>query len=752
MPMDYEYSGYLKTLLHAPDVRERDKLEQVVFSTEDLLQWHIIDDLIDKDSYPIPSRRVKASDAVMLQGNFEDVRRIEFLGDDDPSFWVGMSSHGWSDHRFPVDLHRHPIAEITYRCTTPKARPAWVLHYPGGDHFDGLQPTQQWRTIARRVQHFGFPGTVERISLRLYATTRTTESVEFKEIRFRAPSPGEQEACAKHYEALAASGPVRHYPLLDEFLPLGVVMKAGSAKRIAESMEVSFRDYWRLALEDVARHHHNCIALEEVEQLSRAEWRELLGLAEPVGIRIFAMHDWPMERIAEEGPRLVDQYIRPYQHSNAILGWNVCNEPPDHTFRFQLKAQEMIAEADPNHPLAVVMRDPSSFSLFGRAFPASGFTHFKTHSAWSLGESVRVHSQLSRGQQFWVVAPGFVYATETPGWYTCPEMRLMLNLAFANGARGWYTFTYHNEPIWVQGNCQRSLTGPFLTFSDLWAELGHRSERFLAMAPLLLAASAVEKELSPINVSWQPHPRSQCPPDIATILQRWLEGPDFQLLYIVSNDIGEVTPVNISVPKDALGGAEIYDVTDFVRSRQWAPMERERHLEMFPGQGQLLLIAEPKRAAQLRTAIVERIIENDRRQVSLDLGLARRYSLKIQDVQRLLREIGTGSPYGDLLKTRDARDRLINLIYACEDITTPRSKLIQASAGICACDGALCRLLAMGRMDQSHEMGLKVLPLAREMTALRLELRHGRGRAVSQRCADLFRRTTHLLGEIRALV
>ena len=46
-----------------------------------------------------------------------------------------------------------------------------------------------------------------------------------------------------------------------------------------------------------------------------------------------------------------------------------------------------------------------------------------------------------------------------------------------------------------------------------------------------------------------------------------------------------------------------------------------------PGQGHVLLIAEPPAAEFWRARIIERLIENDRRQISLDLGLARRYDL-----------------------------------------------------------------------------------------------------------------------------
>jgi len=751
--MRYEYSGFLKTLLDAPDPTVRDSLEQIVITPEDLDQWQLIDNETDKEWQHIPARRERTQQGVQLQGNFEEVRRIDNLSKDDPSFWVPLSSIYWKDERFPIDLSRFPIVEITYRCHTPDARPAWLGHYPSAVYFDGLQPTREWRTIARRVQHCGFPEVFTGLTFRLYSTARRTESFELGELRFRAMSPREQKAFDKHQVVLAEQGPPKHYKLLEEFMPLGVFMKASSAKRLADMMEISFRDYWRLSFEDVARHHHNTVGIEDMEQLTQAEWRELLGLAENAGLRLVAMHDWPLDSFRRQGKALVAEHIAPYADAPALLAHTIQNEPPDHSFQAHLDARKLMEEADPNHPLAVIMRDPNSLPLFAPYFAASGISHFKSNSAWNMGQVVRSHYPLCGGQQFWVSAPTFVYATDTPEWYTCPEMRLMLNLAFSNGARGWFSFAYHNDPVWAGGNTQRSLTGPFLTFSDLWAELGHRMERYYAMAPLILNATPIQAPKDGFTVSWQVHPRSRLPEHIEPIRNYWLQGPDYQLLYIVSSDINEVTPVNVTVSEHLPAGTEVYDITDFTRSRHWEPMQRERHIESFPGQGHVLLLAEPHAAEKWRGLIVERMIENDRRQIALDLSVARRYDLAISDVQQIMQEIGTGLSGGldDLRKMQDARDRLLNALYGSQTLTAPRSKLVQASSIVCALDGALCRLLGKGKIDLAHEKGVEVIALTSELAQLRLKLRRGRGTEIDKPCLELVRRGQKLLAEIRAL-
>ena len=749
--MEYEYSGYLNTLLDRPDPAVRDALEHIEFSADDLAQWGLVDDPAHREWVHIPATVERTGEGVLLQGHFEEVRRIDTLDRDDPSFWVPLSSLDWEDDRFPVDVSRYPIVEATYRCPTPWARPAWLWSYPGGIHFDGLQPARQWRTLARRIGQFGFPSQVDALTFRLYSTARSTEALEIQSVRFRAPSPLEADVCARDYQGLEAHGCPKSYPLLERFMPFGVYMNAGSAQRLAETMDISFLDYWRLALEDVARHHHNCVILEEVGQLTAGEWGQLLELAGSFGIRFVAKHEWPMEDFDAEGPALLDTHVRPYADSDAMLAWIIQDEPPEHTFQAHLKARQAMEKADPKHPLAVMMRDPNAFPLFARYFTASGMAHFKSHVPWELGRMIREHLPLSRGQQFWTIIPAFVWGTDTPEWNTCPEMRLMLNLACANGARGWFSFTYHNDPIWLDGHCQRSLTGPFLTFSDLWSELGHRMARLHTMAPLFLNSAPDASPGVDVEITWEEHPRSNHADWVDPIQWYWLRGEDYLLLYIVSNDISEVNSTYLKVPDLLPGRLDVYDLTHFVRTRFWAPMERQRHIEMFPGQGQIILLAPPDVCTYWRDVIAARILEGDRRQVAIDLELAQRYRLEAAPIKRQIPKAGSEKLAKDLLRMRKAREHLEDLIYAAPDLVEPRSKLIQASAAICGCDGALCRLLGIGKADLAHEWGLKILPLARNMAKLRLELRSGSGIEIHQRCVELAQKTMALLSDIRAL-
>lgn len=749
--MRYEYSGFLRNVLHAPNPDAWQQVPSMVFSADDLNRWHHRDDPYEEEWKRIPANHQMTEEGVILRGEFDGVRQLDALSDNDPSFWVPLDSGPIRQDRFPIDLSTYPIAEITYRCRTPYTFPAWVWHYPGGCHVDGLKPANEWCTLVRKLSHNGFPANIHGITLRVYCTARATAELEVKSIRFRGMTAEEREACEKYAIAVEEQGPPKRYDLLDNFMPMGVSMHAGAAKRLADIMEISFRDYWRLALDDIATQHHNCIALEAVSELTSKDWSELLGLATSFGIRILMIEDWNLEEFGQKGRDVIDHTVRPLANSDVVLGWCLQDEPPEHTFDYHMQARRAIEEAAPNHPLVFMARDPNAYPLFAPHMAASGIAHFRSHDPWGVGEMVRRHLPLCKGQQFWVTGPTFVYASDSPLWNTCPEMRLMLNLAWANGAKGWFSFAYHNEPVWAGGSFMRSLTGPFLTFGDIWSELGHRMERFRGMAPLFLAARPCDDPGLGIKIEGRFHAHSTLPESMAPLEARWLEGPDYYLLYVVNNDIEQVTPAYLDVPTPLGSGLEIYDATDFVRSRHWVAMDHQRHIEMFPGQGQVFLLAAPASCQRLRDIICEHIVDDDHRLIGLELGIARRYGLDISEVLRRQGEIGMGNPLRDVQRIQQARDMLADVVYNAPDIVEPRSRIIQANSAICACDGALCRLHSRGRVHEALVLGQRVIPLTREIVHLRLAVRRGQGRAVYDQCCDVARRAIDLLEEIRKL-
>lgn len=749
--MSYEYSGYLRNLLYSADTSEIARVPAIEIGPDQLVRWVPEDDDRDPEWRHIQTECTRTSDGVSFKGNFKHVRQIDSTGAKDPSFWVPLTCTQLDPNSpFPVDLNRFPIVEITYRCTTEGCRPAWQWYYPGGQHLDGLRPSAEWVTLGRLVRHRGFPQLVTGMTLRLYSVSRTQEEWEIRSIRFRAMTPAESEAISKDAARLdRPSMRPKHYRILDDFTPLGVWVSASVGRRMASLLATPFRDYWRLAMEDIARGHHNCLMVEDVDTLTETETTELLGLASSFGLRVVPVLNWDTDTINANGAALVERYVRPHAESDSLLAWCLQSEPPESAFAAFCKAKELFEVADESHPLVTLTRDPNSIALFAPHFAVSGLSYFKSGDPWRLGETVRTHQGLGRGQQFWVTSPAYIYATGTPRWNTCPEARLMINYAFGNGARGWFTFCYHNVPIWVDGPFKRSLSGPFLTFSDLWIELSHRVERFNGLATLLRNTTPGDYWVPNVAFSVQPHTNSRLPEGIPHVTWTWLHGGEFGVLYVVNNDINEVTGVNIEIPSELPYGQEAYDMTDFVRSREWRPISRSRHLEMFPGQGQIIMFAPEHVAIRERDRVIASLIEDDRRQLGLDLGLARRYNLDITEPRAIMQHIGLGCPLEDFQAAKRARDHLTNTLYKHGALVQTRSAIYEASAALCGCDGALCLIYDRGRVDEARKRGLEVLELARRLNLLRHKMRRGQAAEIITECRVLAADCVKYLAELR---
>lgn len=750
--MVYEYEGFLRTLLKPGPPAERDGVEGVEFSADDLLHWNLTDLAGFHEWQKIPAHRIRAKQGVELSGDFQDVRRMDCVAPDTPSFWVALSSLGVQDPRFPVDIERFPIAEITYRCASQNAVPGWVWVYPGGLHVDMLTPSQSRRTVARLAGYDGFPQRVDALVLRLYSTARAAESIEFERVRFRAPTPAESEALRGALARLDAEAAPKLCPALDEFLPLGVYLDAELTRRMAEMLGVSFSEYWQLALEDIVRHHHNCVALENADRLTRGEWQELLAVADQFHVRLVPLLNVPLGDDPQQQREAVEECVSPFAGTRGIFAWGLTSAPRERDLPALLDVRRWVEELAPEHPFTVVTDHPSEFPLFARYFSAMGISHHVSHSPWDTAEMMRHHLPLSRGRQVWFSAPGFVWGTGAPEWSSCPELRLILNSAFANGARGFFTYSYHNIPIWMDGCCQRTLTGPFLMFSDLWQELDRQFEFINAVAPLLLCARPEPIPEGSYTMSLRSEEKAELAEGIPLTSVTRLMGDGFSVIFIVSNDIRGMASINFSINPDFVREFEIYDLSDFVQTRKWLQMPLERHLEMFPGQAHAFLIAPPARCAHWRDIVSRRLMDDDRLQLSLDMRLAREYSIDVSSLEHFLEgPPGTGG-LDDLSQMDWARDRLLDLIYDDREISDARSRIIEASAALCACDGALCRLHGLGRTDLAREIGLRIVPLAREIANLRLELRRGHAKAVLQHSDDLSQRALALLSEIRTLV
>jgi hypothetical protein len=747
----YNYSGYLATLGLPPDREAIRNCEAVEFHGADLATWNLRDVISEREWERIPASRVGTPDGVRLTGRFEDVRKIDQLSHDDPSFWVPLGTIGLTDTRMPIDVSKFAVAEITYRCLTQEALPAWTWHYPEGLHFDWLQQSKEWTTVARLVPHFGFPTQVDRVVIRLYSPSRTTESLEIATLRFRTMTDAEREAVRTSEQAYLSDSE-SHAPglALDGFMPMGTYVDAAMSEKLAAVLGVTFTEYWSLLLEDVSRHHHNCIVVERAETLNDSGWTELLRLAETFDIKLLPICAVDSGNGKAEVRSIIEKRVKPSAGSRAILAWSFYDEPNEGAIPAVMESKKLLAEADPMHPMFAISRFASTYPLYGPLLRASGVAYYTSHAPWEIGEMVHTHSALNRGNPFWIVAPAFTYATGTPEWSTCPEIRLLMNSSFANGARGWFTFVYHNEPLWLNGSIQRSLTGPYLSFSDLWLELDKRLEIYDALAPFILNAKPARLPKKWFAFSKRSEDAFQFPEGVDPTSSYRLRGPDYNLYFIISNDVRGMASVNIDIPPEEMKGLYIYDLTDCIRWRRWVPMDLSRHWEMFPGQARVLFVAERSVCDVWRDILFTRLRADAHRDMVFDLKLAKSYSLDLREIESLADRAWSQNPIDGVESIDRARALLFERIYGSQVITTARSKIIEVSSIVCACDGALCRLMDKGRIDLARELGQDLGPISAEFTRYRLDLRQGRGVEISPQCEALSKRALELLASIRS--
>lgn len=746
---DYRYAGYLEAILYKPDPTARESVESISLGPDELMEWSTEDLDVTTEWRRIPARKIRTEEGLKLEGHFQGVMGIESLSKDDPRHWVPLTTLNLKEEGLPIDTDQYPIIEVTYRCTSEHAHPTWMWTYEGGSHFGALPKTEEWLTVAKSIQHFGFPNRVDNVIFRLYSSSRSTESFEIKSLMFRGMTPEEKEAVERNHGTLEAKIPESTAPVLDTFMPLGVYMDAETARRLAKTLGISVDDYWDFVMEDLVTHNHNTITLAQVDHLSPEEWKSLLGKCTANGIKLVPRHEYPFSGTPEEQQHVIDTSIKPYADSDAIFCRGFSGEPIEADFHKILDAKEAIETADPNHPVSLIARYPNAYGLFAPYFQASGVGHFQTRRPWDAGKMVRTHVPLSTGRQFWVAAATFMYSTQTPAWSTCPEMRLMLNLAIANGARGWFSYSYHNDPLWVQGRVQRTLTGPFLAFSDLWSELSHRMRYAHALAPLLLQTS-IEESMDEWFVEAISTDTKAIPaPDISPISNFHLRGDDFSLYCTVNNNVREMASVNIDIPKDAAPGMEIYDLTEYITSQHWAPLERRKHVEMFPGQELVLLVASPERCQYWRDMMAQRMMQVDRAKLNYTLELVRKYDLDCSLIEESLQGIGDQARPENIGVVHRARSALTDLLQGDAEIAELQSNLFHARAAICGCDGAVCRLMEKGKMDIGRNLGDGITPIAAEITQLRLEMKHGSGKGYVESSGSLAERALKLLEIIR---
>ncbi len=745
--MTYTYGGFAAKLFPKPDEEQLQTLPAVTLTQRDIYQWTHQD--IDQNK-KIAASHKKIKEGIQFTGRFGSVSALNCISLKEPVIFASMGTFGWQNEIFPIDTQQYPVLEITYRVPDDLIQPRITWFYEGGQVEEVLPVTRKWETVALLMVWKGFPEKIENVVVRMYSSVCATRTLEIASVRFRALS--EEEALAIKDAEKYPCGREYDFPdsAAEPFMPIAVQMNAGTARRLAEMLGLSLAEYWNLAFEDIVLHHHNSVVLEECFSLNLEEIREFLSCAEHFSLRVI-LSITTLDCDGDDLSEITIERIRTLGDSKVILGWYIVPDPSDSNLERLARIRWKIAEAAPLHQVSIRLHSAFSLARVGRCFSSYTIPFRRNHIPWSLGNEIRIHHPLTDGIPLWVESTTSLNGMNVPKWSTCPEMRLQMGMAFARGVQGWITDRYHNDPLWTGGTHQRSLTGSFLTFSDLWSELGSGAEMYNAIAPLLLDMTPVPLRRVPFISKCEAAENAQTFEKLPPAQWYRLRGESFNVFMVISMDIRGVTSLEVQIPQRLLRRASIFNLTDFVYKREWKRMLLKQHVEMFPGYAYAILVGGGDICEKWRAEIAERLIEDDRRQLYIRRKLCEAHGVDLSEPDALVRQ---ASLEGDLRKLQlmeQAHAMMIDLIYETPGLADARSAIIRAMAIACACDGVLCRMVTQGRPAMAQEWGMKVISLAREFTHLRLELRAGKGKDILPHCEHLVQRASELLEKLHEM-
>lgn len=754
----YIYKGLLNKIKEPPTLEEREKCSSITFYAEDLMKWSLEDDPGEEEWKGIPIKRmveeIDGEKVFRWTGDFSGLRRLNFLKDmERPSFWVPLSTRTSSVPHFPITQNRHPIVEITYRMQYGKCLPAWTWHYTTGQFFEFLDMDFKWITVARAWCFNSFPRKMENFALRLYSFTRTKETMYIRSIRFREPTEKEKNLLNKKDILQLGSEKPIHYPALENFFPIGAYINANTAKNMSHLLKIDLSSYLDLLFEDMSLHYHNVAFVEKFYDFLPGDQEVLFETSRKHNIKLIISLE---EETVFLEPTKTASFIKEKEHSikryateDNLFGWVIKENPSDAEVDAYIQIKKKIEQIDEKHPVIYFTREANAFPLYSQFSSVAGISHWKSKNPWELGHVLKTHMKFINGQHLWAIGPAFVFGSGAPIWNSSPEMRLMINLAISSGARGWLSYTYHNIPLWSGGECQRSLTGPFLTFSDVWQELGGRLGRFYSLASLVTSAKPTNPPDFAPDIQSRKHPRSRCPDNVDILIHTWMKGENFWLFYLVNQDTSEVTGVNVNFRSALPEQYRVYDATQFVRSYQWEELPLSFHREMFPGQGQIMLIATPEECRRWGDVIMQRIFDYIEQQISINVELLKPYLSSVEKITDKVKGLKEKQSIDTLRKMVEIKNEVTNTIYSTEDIYKVRGKLFETGAILCACDGVLCRLLSEGKNTVVEKYKEEVLKLASEFIEYRIGVREGKGKKFLTYIEKTSERLSTILQELR---
>ena len=197
-------------------------------------------------------------------------------------------------------------------------------------------------------------------------------------------------------------------------------------------------------------------------------------------------------RIAATGFDLPLRKAFAEKYGDVLLAYDYSDEPGPEYIPLYMHLQSVLRTADPAHPsLTILNLNQTAFLpympiYYGDEYPIRNRRQ-GGRNPWSMAQSVRGCAESTRAP-VWVMLPAFG-GYEEYTWHlpTGPEMRLMIYLAVANGAKG---VTFHGSfspPCWRYNQYYtHTAIDSWGAASDAWQAMGEAGRQVTAIGPSLL--------------------------------------------------------------------------------------------------------------------------------------------------------------------------------------------------------------------------------------------------------------------------
>ena len=294
-------------------------------------------------------------------------------------------------------------------------------------------------------------------------------------------------------------------------------------------------------------------------------------------------------------------------YSDVILAYDLSDEPGGEHIPNYMMLQSIWRDLDPAHPVVVILNLNRTEYLpympvyYGDEYPIHGEKR-GGRDPWHMYTSVRFCTDRTSAP-VWVMLPAFGGLEDYP-WQlaTGPEMRLMIHLAIAAGAKG---ITYHGSyspPCWTHNHYYfYTARDSWQAGTPAWDEMRRVGRQITAIMPAALQADTVDDE--PFTTDAETvtlgENRYQGPAVTVSALRERTGTGHF--LVVVNQDIDTERTAMLS-PNAALlpANAVLLDLYDL---KEIGPATAGHSLTLEAGDGRMLYCGTPEDCARVLDAV-----------------------------------------------------------------------------------------------------------------------------------------------------